>query len=320
MTDEILDDSPMPISPEEEERIKREEKYSKFMIKPDQIEDLWNAEDPCQVAQDHINEYLDAKSKGSGKNINAYNENEKRYEPNQELKILADYVVNGLVVIKQDLSFTDADACADLLQILWDTLNFLDYNPKTFQEAVQSRFDFLLENVQEMFSRKQITKSQVKIVMDYMHRILFSNLHLYLKCLKSKQARRDKPIQIMASVPQKAVAGGLESKDCKEINDQEEGIPNVDQPNPEGTVDGMSQQREVEAQDQEAAEEEENLIIDKDDPLYGLQTRLKHSNLDDDTKDIIKQKLFEAQEKIKEQLVARQTNLETKLAGAGKKK
>lgn len=158
--------------------------------------------------------------------------------------------------------------------------------------------------------------------MDYMHRILFSNLHLYLKCLKSKQARRDKPIKIMASVPQLAVAGGLESKDCKEINDQEEGIPNVTQANPEGTVDGMSpkQGKEIDAQDQEVAEEEENLVIDKDDPLYGLQTRLKHSNLDEDTKEIIKQKLFEAQEKIKEQLNARQTNLETKLAAAGKKK
>lgn len=123
-------------------------------------------------------------------------------------------------------------------------------------------------------------------------------------------------------MPQKAVAGGLESKDCKEINDQEEGIPNVTQANPEGTVDGMSQKAgdAVDPVDQEAADEEENLVIDKDDPLYGLQTRLKHSNLDDDTKEIIKQKLFEAQEKIKEQLASRQTNLEAKLGAAGKKK
>ena len=159
MTDEILDDSPMPISPEEEERIKREEKYSKFMIKPEQIDELWNAEDPCQLAQTYIQEYLDDKIKSSGKDINAYNENEKRYEPNQELKILADYVVNGLVVIKHDMSLKDADACADMLQILWDTLNFLDYNPAKFQDAVQSRYDFLLENIQELFSRKQVTKS-----------------------------------------------------------------------------------------------------------------------------------------------------------------
>ena len=98
-----------------------------------------------------------------------------------------------------------------------------------------------------------MTQKQVKIVMDYMHRILFANLHLYLKCLKSKQARRDKPIQILASVPQQAVAGGLDSADCKEITDQEEGIPTVDQPNPEGTVDGQSQKGQpIEAEDQEA--------------------------------------------------------------------
>ena len=67
------------------------------------------------MAQDYIQEYLDAKIKSSGKNINEYNENEKRYEPNQELKILADYVVNGLVVIKHDIALADADACADML-------------------------------------------------------------------------------------------------------------------------------------------------------------------------------------------------------------
>jgi hypothetical protein len=51
-----------------------------------------------------------------------------------------------------------------------------------------------------------------------------------------------------------------------------------------------------------AEEEEQEEKVDPDDPLYGLEQRLKHANLDADTKEVIKLKLAEAQTKIKEQL------------------
>ena len=43
-----------------------------------------------------------------------------------------------------------------------------------------------------------------------------------------KQARREKPIKIMAQVPQLATAGGLVSDECKEIGDEEEGGDETD--------------------------------------------------------------------------------------------
>ena len=70
---------------------------------------------------------------------------------------------------------------------------------------------------------------------------------------------------------------------------------------------------------EQTAEEEEDLIVDPNDPLYGLEQRLKHTNLDDITKSVIKSRLKNAHAKINDQLDARRENLETKLAPPKKK-
>lgn len=66
-------------------------------------------------------------------------------------------------------------------------------------------------------------------------------------------------------------------------------------------------------------EEEEDLIVDPNDPLYGLEQRLKHTNLDQMTLNVIKSKLKEAQAKINDQLVVRKENLEAKMVPQKKK-
>ena len=55
--------------------------------------------------------------------------------------------------------------------------------------------------------------------------------------------------------------------------------------------------------------------IDPEDPLYGLDQRLKNMKLDDDTRRIIKEKLEESNVRIKMALDDRQKNLDSKLAG-----
>ena len=117
-------------------------------------------------------------------------------------------------------------------------------------------------------------------------------MQLYLQCLKLKQARREKPITIMAQVPQLAPAGGLVSDECKEIGDEEEGgDAGIDAIQLEGTI----HQESIADQAEEAVKvEEQDEVIDPDDPLYGLEQRLKNSNIDADTKEVIKAKLAEA--------------------------
>lgn len=118
---------------------------------------------------------------------------------------------------------------------------------------------------------------------------------------------------MIISVPQTVQQlGGLDSEHCKEILDEVEGEGVLEGPNL-GSLDEISKQ---EAEMEKEPEE----VIDPDDPLYGLEERLKYAKLDDDTKQVIKAKLLEAQEKIKAQLEERQANLDQKLAAGGKKK
>jgi hypothetical protein len=111
----------------------------------------------------------------------------------------------------------------------------------------------------------------------------------------------------MASVPM--TIGELdEAKEIKDFDeDGEGGIENFK----EGTINNESI-NEMSKEDA-APEEEKDDIIDPEDPLYGLEQRLKYANLDDDTKAIIKQKLAQTKERIHEQLEQRQHNLDSKL-------
>ena len=75
--------------------------------------------------------------------------------------------------------------------------------------------------------------------------------------------------------------------------------------------------------DEENKEDEEaEDIVDPSDPLYGLEQRMANLDLDDESKNVLRTKLIEASNKIKEGLEKRQTDLDAKLAAmpAGKKR
>ena len=55
--------------------------------------------------------------------------------------------------------------------------------------------------------------------------------------------------------------------------------------------------------------------MDPEDPLFGLEKRLKNMALDEESRRIIREKLDEANQKIKLALEERQKNLDVKLAG-----
>lgn len=57
--------------------------------------------------------------------------------------------------------------------------------------------------------------------------------------------------------------------------------------------------------------------VDPEDPLYGLEQRLRNLKLDEESRRIIKEKLEEANSKIKVVLEERQKNLDIKIAGGG---
>ena len=92
------------------------------------------------------------------------------------------------------------------------------------------------------------------------------------------------------SVPQSVnKAGGLESDACKEITDDgniDNGI--LDNMN----VDSVEENNQEDDQNEDAKSREGK--IDPEDPLYGIDERLKYTKVDDETKEVLKQKLIEA--------------------------
>ena len=69
-------------------------------------------------------------------------------------------------------------------------------------------------------------------------------------------------------------------------------------------------------------EEDGEDIVDPNDPLYGLEARLSKLDLDPESKGVLRAKLVEASNRIKEGLEKRQTDLDAKMAAmpAGKKR
>ena len=137
--EEALDDQEMHKSASQA----RLEKYKLFVVKPEDVNPLWEAEDPSTMAQELLKDFLPVFSESlGGIDINYFSENETRYEPNQELKWLADFLINGLVLLKHDLAMEDVESISDVLQAMWETLDFMNVDDQLDQggAAVHGRF------------------------------------------------------------------------------------------------------------------------------------------------------------------------------------
>ena len=71
---------------------------------------------------------------------------------------------------------------------------------------------------------------------------------------------------------------------------------------PESVKAGETAVNDPDAEEENKAEEEAEDAIDPNDPLYGLENRLAQLDLDEDSKIVLKKKLIEAGDKIKEGL------------------
>lgn len=124
------------------------QKYIHCPIKPDQVAGLWEAEDPIDLCQDFLLEFLQDQSEAAGRNLNAYSEYEDRYEKNQELKFLAGYIVDVLVVLKHTLKLEDDCLIADILDLFWRVLDLNDKSSKASDgSAVKNRTQTLMDGL-----------------------------------------------------------------------------------------------------------------------------------------------------------------------------
>ena len=196
--------------------------------------------------------------------------------------------------IRHDLKVEDPTTQCQLIQVLWETLDFQNCQDEIEGggAAVHGRFQFLQNSLKELFGQQKVDRNQVKGILTYVRGTLFQHLNLYLSCLGAKQNRREKVIQIMPSIPQTTPSEGLESSVCKVVP-EDDGVEDVGDVGPDiaGTVKDQESlgQADASGMGDTGMDQEDN--VDPDDPLYGLDQRLKHSNLDDETRTIIKTRL-----------------------------
>ena len=89
----------------------------------------------------------------TGESINAFDDCENRYEPNQELKWLGDYLINSLVLCKNELGLESNEIISRLVELLWGTLDFKNCSDQISRggSAVHERFNFLQRGLVELF-------------------------------------------------------------------------------------------------------------------------------------------------------------------------
>lgn len=230
-----------------------------------------------------------------------WDEYQCRYEAN-ELKWIADYLVQGLVFIKTKLKINDEQRICWILETLWQTLDIFDYDSsKALRNSMSNRYNKMQTGIKDLFVNGHINRDQASQILEYLRKTLFAHLQLYMTCLSlRKQETREKKVHIFSEVPQTVDFPDLETN-CNEIVDHSldanlEAGPTAS----EGLRDG----------DDMASEEE---IFDPNDPLYGLDERLANLNLNEDTRQMLKIKLIEASKKIQQGLETRQAELDAKL-------
>lgn len=142
----------------------------------------------------------------------AWDEFEKRFE-NNELKWIADFVVNNLVFVKTTLKLSNAKTEAEVLQLLWETLDLFGPD-QDVESAIQSRYKILREGLTRLNLEGSISKDDAKDLLEYTRRTIFGHLQLFLACIRmGKQEKRVKRVKVMIETPQ--FLTDLDS--CKEI-------------------------------------------------------------------------------------------------------
>ena len=220
--------------------------------------------------------------------------------------------MRNLVFVKSDLGIEEPESISHVNQVLWLTLDLLNGSPsQDLSEATENRYNQLKGGLKRLFAEKILCKDQVQKTLDYCKRTIFGHMQLYMACMgQKKQQSRLKRIEIFTETPQCCLVGDLQTE-CREVLDEHGRAATPDDFIAGGSAIG-GDDHDAE-QKEEGVEEEEDEVIDPNDPLYGLDTRLSQLNLDPESQVMLRAKLAQASAKIREGLERRQQDLDLKL-------
>lgn len=137
-------------------------------------------------------------------------------------------------------------------------------------------------------------------MLDFAHRTVFKHLALITLCFSQKRPFLERPVLITLSEPRLA-PGNLDTK-CKEIVNEgaDEALKSQqDFYQPEDNTMSQPPEETNRTNTQQAEDNTPDADVDPEDPLYGLEQRLRNMKLDEESRRIIKEKLEEANSKIK---------------------
>lgn len=278
----------------------------KVILKPAEVEHLWNSEDPKKLMVDYVMRIVREKIGRHGSEWNRHSPFEQRWEK-AECTMIGEFCLQALVFARGEAKISDSLTVGSIVNAFYDILMPFDAGQGL---RLEHRTGILQDVLRNLFLSKRLSKEQVKAVLDFAQRTAFKHLALIDLCFSKKRVFVEKTVRVTLAEPK--IMGNLQTG-CRELFDDREDLSKSQQ--------DFYQEEEPAGDDthagtQDGAEEGDGQAeVDPEDPLYGLDQRLKNMNLDDESRRIIKEKLEEASQKVKLAIEERQKNLDGKLAG-----
>ena len=236
------------------------------MITPDQVEEIWNANDPLKDLFDLYTNFF-----------NPEHSDEYDQVDDNKIKIIAEFQIYNLIFLKNDIKL-DNSQISEVLELLWGLLainkdgTIQDHSVPAeggFQEALNSKFEEVKIALINKAKEGILSKENIKSIMASMKCGYFKHFRLIDFVLRNQQSSTLKKITLFYNNTKIS----LNLDEAKEIIEKAE----------EG---------------EDAEGEEDDIDINKD-PMDGLDERLEKVNLEDEEKTEVKQKLEEYNKEVK---------------------
>jgi hypothetical protein len=129
-----------------------------MVVEADQIKAVWDDPNPNLAVQKLLVDFIKELGFSKGQDYMAWDEFEVRYT-NNELKWIADYLVNCLVFIKTNLKVEKHEAV--VLHLFWTTLDLFSHQDG-IEKAIESRYDILQAGISKLFTEGVLNKESAR--------------------------------------------------------------------------------------------------------------------------------------------------------------
>ena len=261
---------------EQEHEGDHEELEDPRLISLEQVDQIWNSQDPLG---DLFNLYTTF--------FNPSHDYEYDIVDDNKIRFLAEFQIYNLIFCKNDLKLEDVQT-VEVLHILWNLLainqdgTIQDHSvcaEGNIEEALSSKFEQIKSELIDRAKQGILSKDQLKQTVTHMKQGYFKHFRLVDYCLRNRQLPTLKNLTLFHDEPQI--------------------LPNL------GEATEMVEESIMHrAEGEEGAEgEEDDIDVDKD-PLDGLEDRLDSANLDDESKQQVRQKLEGFKDEVNQKIEA----------------